>query len=267
MKYQIDHDLHIHSYLSTCSGDPDQNPENLLRLAERDGLSVLCLTDHFWDSDVPGASEWYKPQDYEHVSRILPLPQSESVKFWFGCETDLDKYMRLGISRERMDRFDFVIIPTTHLHMPDNIDVADRTLEGRERKYAERLDGVLDMDLPFHKTGIAHLTTHLIAPDHFEDHLKVLEMITDDTFCRLFEKAAQKGPGIELNFHVSAYTPQQLEVILRPYRIAKECGCKFYFGSDAHHPSSLDDRLENFTRIRDLLKLEESDRFDPFLAK
>jgi len=29
MKYVIDHDYHIHSYLSPCSGNPEQNAERI----------------------------------------------------------------------------------------------------------------------------------------------------------------------------------------------------------------------------------------------
>ena len=38
MRFQIDHDLHIPSYLSTCSSDPEQTPDaiDLLDLSEDD---------------------------------------------------------------------------------------------------------------------------------------------------------------------------------------------------------------------------------------
>ena len=59
MKYQIDHDLHIHSFLSTCAKNPEQTPRRILSQAQEAGLTTLCLTNHFWDEDVPGASNWY----------------------------------------------------------------------------------------------------------------------------------------------------------------------------------------------------------------
>ena len=66
MKYKIDHDLHIHSKLSVCSQDELQTKENILKYAIQNNLKQICLTDHFWDENVPGASGWYKPQYYEH---------------------------------------------------------------------------------------------------------------------------------------------------------------------------------------------------------
>ena len=106
-KFLIDHDLHIHSQLSLCSHDPLQTPERILRYAQENGLKNICLTDHFWDEKVPGASsfDFYARQDFAHVTQALPLPQSDSVRFHFGCETDIDKFLHLGLSRERMDCF------------------------------------------------------------------------------------------------------------------------------------------------------------------
>ena len=34
MKFQIDHDLHIHTFLSNCSSDPEQTPLRILDYAE-----------------------------------------------------------------------------------------------------------------------------------------------------------------------------------------------------------------------------------------
>lgn len=38
-------------------------------------------------------------------------------------------------------------------------------------------------------------------------------------------------------------------------------GCKFYFGSDAHHPAELDMAKNIFERAIDDLQLEQSDGF------
>ena len=117
MKYKIDHDLHIHSHISSCSNDPEQTNERILRYAEENGLTTVCLTDHFWDERVDGASGWYAKQNFEHISKAKPLPQTDSVRFLFGCETELNSRLTVGVSKDRYDAFDFVIIPTTHFHM------------------------------------------------------------------------------------------------------------------------------------------------------
>ncbi len=170
--------------------------------------------------------------------------------------------MTLGISRERMDSFDFIIIPTTHLHMMMTFtpDDPDGSTERRAELYIRRLDAVLDMDLPFRKIGIAHLTCPLIAPGE-NAHLDVLDLISDEEFCRVFRRIAEKGADFELNDNLTKYTPEQLERLLRPYRIAKEVGCKFYLGSDAHHPSYFETARRSFEMFIDLLDLQEEDKF------
>ncbi len=262
--FKIDHDYHIHSQLSTCSNDPEQNANAILRYAINNGFNKICITDHFWDEKVAGASSWYRPQNYAHVSSILPLPESDTVKFCFGCETDLDKNMTLGISEDALERFDFIIIPTTHLHMTRfTIEEGQDSVQERAEIYVNRLDKLMDMSLPFEKIGIAHLTCPLLAYDSadFDKHLRVLDTIDDKTYAELFTKIAKKGAGFELNFTVERYSEEQYPRLLRPYKIARDVGCRFYLGSDAHNPRELDNAFSNFTKIIDLLKLEEKDQF------
>lgn len=258
MRYCFDNDLHIHSHLSSCSRDPEQTPDAILQYAIDNGLKTICITDHYWDENVAGASNWYKPQNYEHISQALPLPQADGVRFLFGCETDLRADMTLGISPAVYDKFDFIIIPTTHLHMDGFTCRGDEDAKERAKLWIDRFDGVLDMNLPFHKVGIAHLTCELMYKEH---HVETLECITENDYSRLFRKASDRGVGIELNFSASSLNEENQETILLPYRIAKEEGCKFYFGSDAHHPKKLAEEKQNAESIIDLLNLEESDKF------
>ena len=261
MKFIVDHDYHIHSYLSLCSHDDEHTPARILQYAKEHGLKKICLTDHFWDETVPGASGWYQKQNYAHVCEALPLPTDPDVEFVLGCETDMDKFLTVGLAPEHYDRFGFIIIPTTHLHMKGFTIDADVTLEERAEAYVKRFDKVLSMDLPFHKVGIAHLTCSLLANATHEDHLTVLDMISDEEFTRLFTKAARVGVGIELNFPANGYSEAELPRAIRPYKIAKACGCKFYVGSDSHKVREQEDGYANLLAMVDLLDLEESDKF------
>jgi len=263
MKYILDNDLHIHSYLSKCSNDPEQTTKRILQYAKDNGLKTVCLTDHYWDRAVDGASEWYITQDFEYINSSKPLPKAEGIRFLFGCEAELSKDLKISIPKERFNDFDFVIISTTHFQLL-GVTVTEEeteTLEKRAETWVKRLDSVLNMDLPFHKIGIPHLTCRLIKKGDREGYLKVIDMIPEDELYRLFKKAAQLGVGIELNYGDMKFSDEEADTVLRPYRIAKECGCKFYLGCDAHHPESLLKAKEFFKRAIDLLELEESDKF------
>ena len=265
MRFIIDHDYHIHSQLSACSADPEQTNERILKYAKENGLSAICLTDHYWDSAVPGASSWYLPQNFKHISQAKPLPQDTSVKFLFGCETDMDMFLTVGIPQSRYDDFDFIIIPTTHLHMEGfTISKEDaQSSEKRAKLWVERLDTLLQLNLPFEKVGIAHLASPLInyKPQSRKDFLETLDMIPSSEMKRLFTKAARLGCGIELNQQDMSFYDEETDTVLRPFRIAKECGCKFYLGSDAHHPKSFENSKKIFERAVSLLDLTEDDKF------
>ena len=262
MNYKIDHDFHIHTKLSFCSKDPNQNTKTLLSYAKKNGMSALCVTDHFWSEDVKGASDWYEPQNLAHISQILPLPKDDEVRFMFGCETELTKNGVLGISKANFDKFDFVIIPTTHFHM-EGFTMSSEQLESpktRAKAWTNRLYQVLDMDLPFHKIGFAHLTCHLIYRNETENLLETFNLISRDEMARIFTKVAKLGAGIELNAG-DMKNAQAHPDLFKPYIVAKECGCKFYLGSDAHHPDKFDMSPDAFAYGVKCLELDESDKF------
>ena len=287
MRYKIDHDYHIHSGLSLCSNDPEQTPARILKYAEERGLKKICLTDHFWDDNAPGmpdkfrdreydphgelpkladrgekTARWYRMQNFAHISRALPLPKSDNVEFLFGAETEMQHDFSLGITREMIDKLGFVIIPTTHMHM-DSLTLTEEQMaspEGRAEAWIDRIDALLDKDLPFGKIGIAHLACELIAKPR-ENFLKVMELLDESERERVFARAAKAGVGIEINQYDFDVSDEELPLISRPFKIAKAQGCKFYLGSDAHSPGGFDTTERLFNRAIDVLGLTEDDKF------
>lgn len=262
MKYRIDHDYHIHSQLSSCSSDPLQTTQRILQYAKDNHLSRVCVTDHYWDTAVPGASGWYKPQNFPHIAKSLPLPQADGIDFLFGCETDMDMFGVIGIPAERCADFDFIIVPTTHLHMTDfTIRKEDHDSAARAALWVKRTEHLLNLPLPFHKVGIAHLACSLTDNRSRGDYLATLQLIPEIDMERIFAKAAACGVGIELNQSDMSFADSEADIVLRMFRIAKHCGCKFYLGSDAHHPHSFAQTKSVFERAVTLLDLHESDKF------
>ena len=173
--------------------------------------------------------------------------------------------MTLGIPKERFDCFDMIIIPTTHLHMRGFTVSEDgsESCEQRAKLWCERLEAVLNMDLPFHKIGIAHLACSLINNKSEQDYLKTLDLIPVEDATRLFEKAARLGVGIELNAEDMSNAEKHGEKVLSLFRIAKKCGCKFYLGSDAHDTVDFCGVTDRFRHALDTLGLTEEDKFIP----
>ena len=259
MRYIADHDFHFHSTISPCCHDEEQIPENILKAAKENGLKKICLTNHLWDEDVKSHLEWHPKQRFSCLSSVLPLPQDDEVEFLFGAEADMDYDYTVGVSPERYDVFDFIVIPTTHLHLPGyTVRERPQTPEEAAELWVKRLEELLKKDMPWHKMGIAHLTCNHIMKGRAPEVIKLLD---DKVLYNLFEKCSKKGVGIELNMKTLNLTQEESEILLRPYFIAKDCGCKFYLGSDSHKLEAFKNSKENFEDIITKLDLKEADKF------
>ncbi len=259
MRYIADHDFHIHSTVSPCCHDEKQTPDAILRYGEENGFSSVCLTNHLWDEKVKSEAEWHDGQRFCCLESVLPLPQSEKTRMLFGAEIDMDYDYVLGVSPERYDRFDFMVISTTHLHLAGNtVRQKIQTPEEAAGHWVTRFRELLKKDLPWHKTGIAHLTCGHIMKGRTHE---VLPFIDDKTLYELFSDSAKKGLGIELNTKTLFSSDEEKNIMLRPYFIAKDCGCKFYLGSDSHKNEALKGAKDNFERIITLLDLQEDHKF------
>ena len=129
------------------------------------------------------------------------------------------------------------------------------------RLWVEKLDALLDMDLPFKKIGIAHLVCYLIGGGDDVLYQNTLAALEDKELRRIFGRICAAGAGVEINKGDFSFDHGAESDILRIFRIAKEEGCKFYLGSDSHHPKGFEKSKDIFERAIKLLELHESDKF------
>lgn len=265
MKYQIDHDLHIHSFLSPCSHDPEQSPENILRYGVENGFRHICLTNHLWDTSRKNLYLDPTDQKYSYISSALPLPQADGIEFHFGCETDMDRNFVLGIEKETFDKLDFIIISTTHLQLTGKTIREGATLSERAELYIRRLEKVLDCGFDFNKVGIPHPCSGHASPENPFNEL--FNLIGEESARFVFRRVAESGAGVEINsfdFNFDNKSAAHIEAIIRFYGIMRECGCKFYLGSDAHHPDALARAPKSFETAVNELGLTEDEKFRIF---
>lgn len=253
--------MHTHTIQSECCHDPKQTVANILSHAKQHGYALQCITDHLWDAAVPGASSWYATQDIAHVSQSLPFPEGQDVRLVFGCETEFCGGGLLGLAPAHMDLFDFIIIPPNHFHMVDFVRPASVcTPQDIALLFVQRLEEIGRLPLPFHKVGIAHLTTRLLYSEG--DKYQVLNAIPKERFFDAMRTFARLGAGIEING--SCYRDGWLTHVddeLRLLRIAKDAGCRFYLGSDAHTLEHLDRVPKALPQVVQLLGLTDQDQF------
>lgn len=261
MKFPIDHDLHCHTFVSGCSLDPEQNPAAILAFAKAHGYTAMCTTDHLWDPAAPGVFTCYKRQTMELQKSILPLPREDGIRFEFGCETEwrgiVDGKPTLGLAPEHYGEFGFIIVPPNHFHFrpfvrPDECDTPQKVAE----LLVTRLEELQEMPLPWEKVGIAHMNCGLVFKEGRPSD--VFDAIDEDRYRAAMRFFAAQGAGIELN--CSSFGNPDFaahpESHLRLFRMAKDEGCRFYLGSDAHHPAELMDVPNRAPAIIEALGLE-----------
>lgn len=261
MKFVIDHDLHIHSKYSNCSSDPEQNNERILQYAKENGFKKICLTDHMWDENLPCDYSGYQESCFKKISKALPIPKDDEVEFLFGCETEMDHQNMIGLSYKMYDTFDFIIVPVNHLHLtPFTRRNEDDDTDRRIDLFYRRFDRLLCSDLPFGKVGLAHPTCSLMARDLNQAN-EMLEKMDKNTLRELYTRSAKKNLGIEINEGTHKLDDCRRKLYIDHMMVAKECGCKFYLGSDAHHPSDFAFSMKKFELAVDMLGLTEDDKF------
>ena len=86
----------------------------------------------------------------------------------------------------------------------------------------------------------------------------MFDILSDNELKEVYTLIANKKAGFEINMPFHLYkTDEERTKAIRPYILAKECGCKFYLGSDAHHPDALDGAYDNFSKI---VKLKQTEK-------
>lgn len=251
----VNHDIHVHTILSSCSHDPLATPEEYLRRAAELGLKTVGFADHLWDSAVSGASPWYAPQDMSHLLKIKAMlpDDTQGIRVLIGCESEYCGNGKVGISREAAEQLDFVLLPMSHFHMagfvrPEGIN--------QPRDVAKLL---VQRFLEVVALGIATGIAHPFLPLGFSQNTdEIIAEISDGQFAECFGQAAEAGVSIEIQ---PGFFPQALgkekpglhdDTYMRVFSLAKQAGCYFHFGSDAHSLDRLDSVLALDQRLREL---------------
>lgn len=242
----VNHDIHVHTQLSSCCKDPDATPEKYLARAAQLGLHTIGFANHLWDNAMPGSSKWYAPQDFHHIMQIrdqIPA-DTHGVRVLVGCESEFCGAGKPGISRAVADQLDFVLLPMSHFHMkgfvlPEGVESDEDVARLMVQRFKELVESGL-------ATGIAHP----FLPFGYADRIDaIIASISDAEFRECFDRAAEAGISIEI--HVSFFPSCRDKVragfhddsFLRVLTIAKRCGCYFHFASDAHKLVDLDNVL------------------------
>ena len=256
----IKHDFHLHTNLSLCAAR-EVTAADYVANARKLGLTKLGFSDHFWDASIEGANKFYQPQNFEHILQLKPELEKlrcDDIQFFFGCETEYDPYHHgAAITEETAENLDFLLVPNSHTHM-----MMPKEYYEPHRKHADFMLNatyeILNSPVSRYITAIAHPFEAVRCP--YPNSL-LIDLITDDEYKRVFDLMAQKDVAFEINV-CSTHRVAQEEIDtmsqLRMFRLAKECGCRFIFGSDSHSEKG-HSIYENASYIATLLDLKDED--------
>lgn len=269
---KISHDFHIHTNLSLCA-KPEADFAGYMEMANRIGLRKVGISNHLWDAAVEKDesaftsrnkyTRFYTVQNYDHLAQLKPEIEAYrgDVKVYFGCETEYDPFHRgVAITEETAEKFDYILVPNSHTHIMMPIE----NYEPYEKHAQYMIDAYLDIirsKVSRYITAMAHPFEAVCCP---YSNSFLIDMIPDDTYRRLFDETAEKGIAFEINVaSMNKKTPKEIEDSsqIRVFRLAKECGCKFLFGSDAHSHAALE-KYSNADLVASLLELREDDIAD-----
>ena len=145
---QAYHDVHTHNYLSNCCSDGTSTVENCIAAAQEAGLKILGISNHTWDARVPFPSDagfapgFYKKQTVElqmEQRKLIPA-DTNGVKVLVGAETEYcGMYDVLGMTKESAKKFDYLLIPHTHVHMAKFVMPKPNGVEEAQRKLADEI--------------------------------------------------------------------------------------------------------------------------------
>lgn len=136
------HDVHTHSLLSQCSYDPVATIENYVNRARELGHKVFGISNHLWDEKVPGASGWYQKQmiNYGLEARNSIPKDHGDMKVLIGTESEYcGATDTLGMLAETGARFDYVLIPHTHMHMKNFVINETQAVKDYRNAIAEEI--------------------------------------------------------------------------------------------------------------------------------
>ena len=258
---RINHDFHIHTNLSLCAAET-VTAEHYINKAKELGLNKIGFANHMWDENIqPFLNRSYKIQTVPYNLELrdeLKTLDKQGIKVYFGAEAEFHPIYGVALTEENAEKFDYIIVPNSHTHM-----TMDKSLYKPYEKHAEFMveayEKIIGSAVSRHILAMAHPFDAVCCP---YDRQILYKIISDDTYKRLFSATAEKGIAVEINTSCfCGITKDNFEQFgaIRMFRIAREMGCRFTFGSDSHSESGHDDYLHIAGTLIEGLSIKEDD--------
>ncbi len=243
----LDLDSHVHTYYSPCAqgvdqaGRPVASPQRYLQRAGEIGLRALVFTDHFVeDPTLPGVVLFYKGSGKAMLRNLRleldRLPAMQGCDVFVGCETETMSTEWVGVGEAMAKELDFVLVPTTHYHLPGVPQPASYAPGDVATHMLAMLEAVV------HKPWLDSVAHPFAEVESLIGDLRAIyEAMNKARLRDILGLAARNGVALEVNASCLAAPelPNYAAVFREIVSLAKSLGVRFTFGSDAHNASNL----------------------------
>jgi histidinol phosphatase-like PHP family hydrolase len=237
----ITQDLHVHTNLSPCASR-EATVESFFDAMIGNGISTVGIADHLWDESMPNPCPGRTPAvgmgPVLELKEKLKSMDTKGLRILVGGETEYDyKNRGVAISEESAAKLDFLLVPNAHTHL-----TMPKEWWNDKKKHARfTVDAWFDII----NSNIAKYTTAIPHPFVTGAPEEVTTELSDATLRECMIAAKEADIAVEINSAalLSMTKTRSIKELLdldamRILSIAKECGCKFTFGSDAHEASA-----------------------------
>ncbi len=263
----LKHDLHVHTNLSLCAKD-GVTAGDYIPFCERESIEVIGFSNHLYldrvlkkrgFGDETGLMRALKLKD-----EINELRKKTDVKILFGCEVENYFGQEPSLNPADAGHFDYILIAASHiLNAKDEYREYDLSTPDKLRKMViDQFVRACEISYSV-PTCICHPLYPILSPDEQE----VVDGISDRELEELFTLAKEKNKAIEV--HSCLYrNGTKLNALgvsdsyIRLLAIAKRCGCRFSFGSDAHRTADFSGKHALLITAARLAGITENDMWE-----
>ena len=220
-------DWHVHTALSQCA-DRDMEIEAIVAAAAGLGLRTIALTNHHHPDEDDRRLRATLAQRDEWQARgggpVRVVVGAEFSAYGIGLYSDTPETNRLA---------EFRLYAPNHYHHP----AWERPADTSPRGYAEHALAVIRATI---LSGRADCLAHPFTGDYLrgilESPLEVTRVLADEELAGVLELARTRDVAMELNAKAVIRDP---DFARRFWRIGRQAGVRFLFGSDAHRPAEI----------------------------
>jgi histidinol phosphatase-like PHP family hydrolase len=254
-------DLHTHTNRSICAPQ-SVTVASYLPACATEGIRTLGISNHVYKPTVLNVNYpdniSYALQVREEMRQLQP---QTDVKLLLGCEVDIFYGQEPTVPVEDAPLFDYALIAASHIfnwaHEYAGIDLS--TPEKIRRMLIDRFVYACELDYAI-PVGICHPLYPLCTPNEQE----IVDGFTYAELKDCFTLAAERKRSIEIHACLYRNSTQLNEDGLSPsylrlLSVAKECGCQFHFGVDAHTPEAFVGYHQKLERAAQIVGITQDD--------